>query len=324
MAQVHEATLPSGERVAVKVLHPGLERSVEVDLWLTRRLVGFFQFFFPRLDLWQLYREIEAPLREELDLEAEGRATEVLGAEVEDLGVIVPKIHWEWTTRRVLTMSFIEGVPVSDRAQLDAWGLDRREVANVYLRAFFRQAFEGGHFHCDPHPANVFCTPDGRLAMLDFGMVKRMPEAVRNGLVKELLGGFLNNPDLYADGLMDRGVVQERERPQVLAFARTTFSDEAMRATLFDHDPQSDGDVAMVMRHLTGLLKSLETFRTPQDQVMFMRALGIVIDVCREIYPEISVSDLARPIVVPMLPVFLQENPEYMPWAMETMKRLQA
>ncbi|MFT7623905.1 MAG: putative unusual protein kinase regulating ubiquinone biosynthesis (AarF/ABC1/UbiB family), partial [Myxococcota bacterium] len=239
MAQVHAATLPSGERVAVKVLHPGLERSVAVDMWLLRRLVSFFQLFMARFDLWQIYKEIDRPLRKELDLEAEGRATELLGGEIADLGVIVPTIHWPLTTRRVLTMSFIDGVPLSDRAQMDAWGVDRRALMVVYLRAFFRQAFEGGHFHCDPHPANAFCTPTGALALIDFGMVKQIPEQVRNGLVKEMLGAFLNHPEMYADGIIDRGVVDRRERDRLIEFARETFADEAMRATIFDHDPQS-------------------------------------------------------------------------------------
>lgn len=300
MAQVHRARLKSGEDVAVKVLHPGLERSVAVDLFLLRRLMGFLGFFYRTLDLKQLYREVEEPLLEEMDLLAEGKATEEFGATLKDLDVVVPEIYWERSSRRVLTMSFIEGVRVDQREQMDEWGVDREAFARTFLQAFIRQAFETGYFHCDPHPANAFCTPDGRLALIDFGMVKRVPEKVRLGMIKELLGGFFNDPNMYADGLIQREVVDASERDKLVAFASEMFSDEAVRATVFDHNPERSEDVMAVVGRVNQLVKGLDTFRSPQDQLMYMRALGIVIDVSIEICPERSHSELTRPVVMPI------------------------
>ena len=91
---------------------------------------------------------------------------------------------------------------------------------------------------------------------------------------------------------------------------------------LFDHDPEQGADAVMVVGRIKGLVNELDTFRTPQDQLMFMRALGIVIDVCREVYPEETVSEIVRPIVLPLLPRFLQENLQYIPWMMEQMKEV--
>jgi len=319
MAQVHKATLPDGREVAVKVLHPGLERSVDIDMFLLRRLVGFMSLLVKWIDLRQMYREIEGPLRMELDMEAEGRAAEELGAALSDLEVKVPEIHWDFTTRRVLTMEFLDGTNINNLGVIDGWGVDRRALVSTYLAAYFRQAFEGGFFHCDPHPANAFCLRDGRLALLDFGMVKRIPDRVRLGLVKEIIGGFFNNPEMYADGLIDRGVVGERERHKIEAFARETFSDERLRSTIFDHVQQNDGDIPMVIGKVGELVRTLETFRTPHDQLMFMRALGIVIDVCREAYPEATVSELSTPVVLPVVMRFLQEHPQYMEWGMKAL-----
>jgi predicted unusual protein kinase regulating ubiquinone biosynthesis (AarF/ABC1/UbiB family) len=314
MAQVHRALLKTGEEVVVKVLHPGLEKSVEIDLWLTRRMIGVLRLIFRQVDLRQLYREAEIPLREELDLIHEGKATEEMAGPLAELDVVVPKVYWEFTSRRMLTLSFIDGVSLSNRAQMDEWKVDRKALMETYLRAFFRLAFEDGYFHCDPHPANAFCMRDGRLALLDFGMVKRMPEYVRVGLVKEILGGFFNNETLYADGIIERGVVDESERETLESFAREIFTDEKMRSAVFDHD-LSEGDISVLLGKLLGLLKDLKTFKTPQDQLMFLRALGIVIDVCREVYPEESVSDLSRRVVMPVFMSFLQDHPQYMEWA---------
>jgi len=311
MGQVHEARLPGGEKVAVKVLHPGLERSVEIDLWLMRRLLGLVSRFVRKVDLMELYKQAEEPLRRELDLLQEGQATEEIGRELAAIGVRVPRVYWRHSTQHVLTLEFIEGCKLDDLAQMRAWGVDRKKLMQSYLAAFLRQSLEGGYFHCDPHPANAFCTPQGELVLLDFGMVKRLPETVRGGLLKEVLGSFFNNPKLYADGIIERGVVHESERATLERFAADVFSDPNMRSAIFDHDVKRDGDMKQLSGKMGDLLSKLKTFRTPQDQLMFLRALGIVIDVCREVYPEESTSQLVLPIAMPIFTRFMQEQPQY-------------
>jgi ubiquinone biosynthesis protein len=311
MGQVHEARLPTGEKVAVKVLHPGLERSVEIDLWLMRRLLGVVSRFVRKVDLMELYAQLEEPLRRELDLLQEGQATEEIGRELAAIGVRVPKVYWRHSTQNVLTLEFIEGCKLDDKAQMREWGVDRKKLMQSYLNAFLKQSLEGGYFHCDPHPANAFCTPQGELVLLDFGMVKRLPESVRSGLLKEVLGSFFNNPRIYADGIIERGVVQESERATLERFAADVFTDPNMRSAIFDHDVKRDGDMKQLSGKMSDLLGRLETFRTPQDQLMFLRALGIVIDVCREVYPEESTSQLVTPLAMPIFARFLQEHPQY-------------
>ncbi|MGZ3421982.1 MAG: ABC1 kinase family protein [Polyangiales bacterium] len=309
MAQVHVARLRTGEKVVVKVQHPGLERSVAIDLALMGVLFRVLGFVFRRVDLGVILRESAEPLRRELDLVLEGKATEALARELEPLDVIVPKVYWSHTSRRVLTLEFIEGTNIDRHEQLDLWSVDRAAIVGVYLRAFLHQAFVGGTFHADPHPGNVFCTPEGRLAMLDFGMVKTLPENVRNGLMKEVFGGFFNNPKLYVDGLIEKGAIGEPDRAKVEAWAQQTFSNSAMRGLIFDH--QVDKSAAMSLFGGLSELLDLPTFRTPSDNLMFMRALGIVIDVCKEVAPGVSPSALAGPIMMPILADFIAKNPEY-------------
>lgn len=311
MGQVHAARLHTGERVVVKVLHPGLERSVEVDLWLIRTMFRVLGRFVKKLDLMQLYRESEEPLRKELDLLAEAHATEEMGRQLAPMGVRVPRVHWRYSTRRLLTLEFIEGTKLDDLAKISEWKVDRTRLMQQYLRAFLEQALEGGFFHCDPHPANAFVTPSGELVLLDFGMVKRLPDVIRAGLYKEVLGSFFNNPTLYADGIIMRGVIEERDRGHLERFAREVFSDPDMRSAIFDHDVKRDGDMKQLSGKMGALLEQLETFKTPQDQLMFLRALGIVIDVCREVVPEMPVSQLVAPIAMPLLQRFLAKHPQY-------------
>ena len=311
MAQVHVAKLHTGEKVVVKVQHPGLERSVAIDLALMRLLFWVIALFVRRIDFRQVLSEAEEPLRRELDLHLEGKATEELGIELRPLGVIVPKVYWEYTSRRVITLEYIDGVNVDKTDQIRAWNVDRRALMETYVRSFWVQAFGGGLFHADPHPGNVFCTRDGRLALLDFGMVKRLPENVRSGLQKELFGGIFNHPKLYADGLIEKGAMREPDRAKVEAWATKMFSDPKMRGMLFDHNLEDGAEMTDLFGSVLGMVDGLETFETPQDNLMFMRALGIVIDVCKEVVPEIPVSQLAMPLLLPLLMELVAKSPEY-------------
>jgi predicted unusual protein kinase regulating ubiquinone biosynthesis (AarF/ABC1/UbiB family) len=167
-----------------------------------------------------------------------------------------------------------------------------------------------GTFHADPHPGNTFCTPEGKLVLLDFGMVKELPDHVRQGLLKELFGSFFNNPRLYVDGLIEKGAIGEGDRAVVEERARAAFSDPELRALMFDHRIENKSaaeNVVSLLRDLT----DLPTFRTPTDNLMFMRALGIVIDVCKELAPEASPSQIATPVLAPILREFMMTNPHY-------------
>jgi predicted unusual protein kinase regulating ubiquinone biosynthesis (AarF/ABC1/UbiB family) len=310
MAQVHAARLKTGEKVVVKVLHPGLERSVAIDLALMGLLLRAVSLFFRKVDLLIILRESEEPLRRELDLELEGKATEEIGRDLERIGVLVPKVHWPTTRRRVITLGFIDGANVDCLPKLRAWNVDRVALMQSYLGAFLYQGFVTGLFHADPHPGNVFATPEGKLAMLDFGMVKRLPEHVREGLMKETFGGYFNRPKLYVDGLIQKGAIGERDREVTEQWAKKTFADPAARGVIFDHDPKHAGAVKSLVSGLKDLVE-LESFQTPLDNVMFMRALGIVIDVCKEVAPETSPSELAAPVMLPILMKFMEDHPEY-------------
>lgn len=322
MAQVHIAKLRTGEKVVVKVQHPGLERSVAIDLALMRLLFWVIALFVKRIDFRQVLSEAEEPLRRELDLHLEGKATEALGAELRSLGVIVPKVYWQYTSRRVITLEYIDGVNVDKLDEIRSWNVDRRALMETYVRSFWLQAFGGGLFHADPHPGNVFCTRDGRLALLDFGMVKRLPENVRNGLQKEIFGGIFNHPKLYADGLIEKGAMREPDRAKVEAWATKMFSDPKMRGMIFDHRVEDGAEMTDLFGSVLGMVDGLETFETPQDNLMFMRALGIVIDVCKEVVPEIPVSQIAMPVLLPILGEFVAKNPEYAEAAMAAAMQL--
>ncbi|HEX9669393.1 MAG TPA: AarF/UbiB family protein [Thermoanaerobaculia bacterium] len=205
LAQVHAAALPSGEEVVVKVLRPGIEVLVETDLaavGLALRLLAWSRTVRRRVDLRRLGQEIAETTRRELDLTAEGQHAERFAADFAgDPRMMVPRIYWQQTTRRTLTMEDVAAIKVTDLPGLEAAGIDRGAVARTLYDLYMRQIFEHHFVHADPHPGNLFVHPlppggeaaapgDGaavpgapfRIAFVDFGMVATVPERLREPL----------------------------------------------------------------------------------------------------------------------------------------------
>lgn len=206
MAQVHCAVLPDGTDVIVKVQRPDLERTVEADIAVLKRLVRMLSGLLPALralNLAELVDEFSVTLRGELDFEQEARNAERF-AELnrgEPL-VYVPRIFWHATTRRVLTMEHSTG----QRADAPHGASeDPRALAQSLMRVFLAQVFEQGVFHADPHPGNVFVLPDGRLCFHDFGAIGELSPRVQESLRQLFLAVMARDPDWVASAYIGMG-----------------------------------------------------------------------------------------------------------------------
>lgn len=311
MGQVHRARLKTGEDVVVKVLHPGVELSVAIDLWVTKSTLRVLNRFAGKIDLMQIFKESEAPLLKELDLLHEAQATEQLGKVLRPMGVGVPRVFSQYSSRRILTLEFVEGVTLDNLDQMKAWNVDRVALARTFLRAFLHQSLGGGYFHADPHPGNAFCTPEGKLILLDFGMVKRLPEKVRLGLMKEWMGAFFNNPKMYVDGVIETGTIGEEDRTLLEETAARMFSDERMRNAAFNQILDDKTAAQDLVSESASIIGQLKTYKMPQDEVMFLRAFGICFGVVKELVPEMKLMDVAMPVYMEVFQKVIRENPQY-------------
>ncbi|HEY7269365.1 MAG TPA: AarF/UbiB family protein [Dehalococcoidia bacterium] len=180
LAQVHRAVLRDGRVVAVKVQYPNIERLVDADLKNIAIFVRVLNQLDKTADFRFIAEEMANMIPRELDFINEGRNAEAIAANfkgVEDVGV--PAIYWEYSTRRVLTMEFIEGIKVTDVQALRAAGIDTGDVAKLIIVAFAEMMLHHGLFHADPHPGNLLVAPGPRLVMVDFGQVKQISPAFR-------------------------------------------------------------------------------------------------------------------------------------------------
>jgi ubiquinone biosynthesis protein len=188
LAQVHQATLPRGEEVVVKVQRPDIEETIEVDLVILFDLAHLVQ---ERTSLGEIYELVEIAeefaftLRNEMDYRREGHNAERFRRNFADETTLyIPKVYWDYTTQRVLTLERISGIRIDDVAAMDATGVDRRQVAKNAARVVIKEVLEDGFFHADPHPGNFFVMDRAVIGAMDFGMVGHLDQRDRDNLVR--------------------------------------------------------------------------------------------------------------------------------------------
>src|SRR5688572_2627178 len=296
LGQVHEARALDGRHLALKVLYPGIERSVAVDLAMARLALWLFDWV-AIADLREVYRQLRASLRGEMDYLREGRAAEEIARNLSRDAALwshlrVPQIHWDLTTQRVLAMEFIDGVKITDapvaREDLVAWA----------SRAFLHMMFRDGFFHCDPHPGNLIVDRAGRIAIIDFGMNERLAPDVLAAVRDHLRASVLRDRELFASSLVAAGAIDERDLPVAREIAGLAFD-----PSLYNLTPQEVAGLDFT-RHfvrLRGQLGRLHSFRLPPGVVMWSRAISILYGLVVELAPGLRPLDLFGPYVMEFL-----------------------
>ncbi|MGL5941315.1 MAG: ABC1 kinase family protein [Waterburya sp.] len=199
LGQVYKGRLKTGEEVAVKVQRPDLNRRITLDIYIMRAIAGWIQDNVKqvRSNLRAIIDELAERIFEETNYNQEGRNADKfkeLYGYIEE--IYVPKIYWEYTGKRVLTMEWISGTKLTDIEAVQAQGIDATHLVEVGVECSLRQLLEHGFFHADPHPGNLLAMADGRLAYLDFGMMSRIKPYQRYGLIEAVV--HLVNRDFEA------------------------------------------------------------------------------------------------------------------------------
>jgi ubiquinone biosynthesis protein len=303
LGQVHAATAADGRALAVKVLYPGIERSVAVDLAMTRLALWLFDFFVVP-DLGALYGEIARSLRAEMDYRQEGRAAEEVARNLAHdpeiaRHVRVPQIHWDLSAQRVLAMEFIEGVKINDPSLADPGAkVSRDELVARASRAFLHMIFRDGFFHCDPHPGNLIVEPSGRIAIVDFGMHERLDPKVLAGVRSNLLAAVTRDADLYARSLIEVGAIDPADAPVARDIAALSFDPAYYNLT-----PQelASLDLPTYIARMREQMQRLRHFRLPTGLALWSRALSLLYALVVELAPGLRPLDVFGPYVLGFL-----------------------
>ena len=186
IAQVHRATLKTGEEVILKVRRPGIRKTIDADLRLLARLAEIAEGQNSELQRFQpqkIVGEFAKSIHSELDFVNECKNAERVAKNFKDHpDIIIPKIYWDYASESLNVQQFIDGISGSDLEAVDAAELDRKKLAALGGNAFMKMVFEDGFFHADPHPGNVIYLPGNQIVFIDFGMAGRLSDDRRKQL----------------------------------------------------------------------------------------------------------------------------------------------
>ncbi|MBM3935319.1 MAG: AarF/ABC1/UbiB kinase family protein [SAR202 cluster bacterium] len=292
IGQAHLATLTDGAEVVVKVRRPGVVVHVDEDLDLLLRFADTAarRFIWARQnDIPGLMREFAEALQLEMDYVREGQSAEHFAKFFEnDPTVHIPKIYWDLTTSRVITMERIKGIKVFDVGRIETAGIDRRKLAENGVRIWLRMVFESGMFHADPHPGNLFIEEDGRIGLIDFGMVGVMDDLTQDRLVEVLIAVSNNDMDRLADALMEAGVTGSPTSRDILQ--------RDLRYLLARYAGRSLGEI-----HLGRVLSEVFTvirrnrLRLPPNMFLLLKTLAMAEGMGTRIAPDFQMLPVIKP-----------------------------
>lgn len=213
IAQVHRAILLDGSDVVVKVQRPDIREQIESDINILTIIARLLDKYVPESRFFNptgIVEEFSKTVRREMDFVEEARNCCRFRKNFEhNLDVYIPKIYAEFVTERVLVMEMIEGVRIDDIKAIDEMGLDRKGLAKTGVDAYFKQILEDGFFHADPHPGNIFVMPTGMIAFLDFGIVGRVSDELKETMADTFLALIHRDFDRLIDNYVELGIVSE-------------------------------------------------------------------------------------------------------------------
>src|SRR5918995_4710829 len=292
IGQVHRAVLPNGDEVVVKVQRPNAPVQIENDLALlyqAARLIRERVRALDFIDVSDLVDEFARFIRQELDYKLEARHADTFRRNFAGSAtVVVPKVYWEYSGARLLTLEYLDGVQLAD-LELEETDLEaRRELAYRVTDTWMEMIFRHGFFHGDPHPANVLVLTDGRIGLVDFGLVGKLTAEDMTRLTRLFIDAATENVDALPRRLAELGVRYPKEREEEFATELRELYYRYYGASLADIDP------IQVIREAFALIYSMN-LHLPTRFMLLDKSIATLGGVGVELYPAFNVFEVARP-----------------------------
>lgn len=298
MAQVHAATLKTGEEVIIKVLRPNMRRIIENDLSIMHTIAKWADRYWPeirRLKPREIVKEFEHTLLDELDLQREAANAAQLRRNFEQSAILyIPEIYWDYTRYNVMVMERIHGIPVSDLSTLQAQNVDVKKLAERGVEIFFTQVFRDCFFHADMHPGNIFVSynhpRDPQYICIDFGIMGTLNDNDKRYLAENLLAFFNRDYRRVAQLHVESGWVARDTRVEEFESAIRTVCEP-----IFER-PLKDISFAQVVLRLFQVARRFQMEVQPQ-LVLLQKTLLAIEGLGRQLYPELDLWATAKPFL---------------------------
>ena len=296
IAQVHVAKLHSGEKVAVKVQKPNIEDIVETDLSIMKFIANEsdrFNTSLKHLNLPAVLHEFDKSIHKEMDFDNELMNIRHLNDNFKyNDKIIVPVIYPDYSTEKVLTMEYVEGVKLSEVIAGDDPKYNKILIADRIVRAYLKQIFLDGFFHADPHPGNIFITDDNAVCFIDFGMMGVLDDEFRQDLAELMINFSDHNIDGLINQLIRMDILNEKTDINIL---KSDLNDlfakyYGMELSRFNG----------IIEDLLFLMQKYEV-RLPNEFVLMARGLSMVENIALRLDPNINVVEYLKPIATKLI-----------------------
>ncbi len=304
LGQVHKAKLKNGEKVAVKIQRPGLREQITLDLYIVRNIAIWFKnnIGIIRSDLVALIDELGKRIFEEMDyINEANNAEKFKELHSKNNKIAVPKIYREATSRRVLTMEWIDGIKLTNIEAVKEIGIDPNQMIEIGVSCSLQQLIEHGFFHADPHPGNILAMEDGRLCYLDFGMMSKITKQSRVGLIRAVVHLVNRRFDKLSNDFVQLGFLSEEVDLKPIAPAFESVFTSALEIGV------NKMDFKAVTDDMSGIMYKFP-FKLPPYYALIIRSLITLEGIALSVDPNFKILGAAYPYFARRL--MEDENPE--------------
>jgi predicted unusual protein kinase regulating ubiquinone biosynthesis (AarF/ABC1/UbiB family) len=293
LGQVHRAKLYTGEEVVIKVQRPGLADLFNLDFKILLQLIKFCNRYarMKKYNLKAIYDEFFNLLFQEIDYIQEGKNSDKFRTNFHGYPrIIVPKVYWQYTTNKVLTLEYIPGIKINDRAALEACGININKVNETGICCYLKQLLQDGFFQVDPHPGNMAVNPDGSIIFYDFGMMAEIRTLDKNDMIKTFFAVLKKDTDEVVNTLMSMGLIEAipdmTPVRRLITFLLDKFTDKPL-------DIKALGELKSELYEMF----EQQPFRLPAQMTFILKALTTLDGIARTLNPQYNPTESAQPFV---------------------------
>lgn len=294
IGQVHKAILKDGTEVVIKVKRPNIDNIINADLAILLNIARLAENRIPEIRIYEPVEKIEEfaqNLKKELDYTLEGWNIERFKQNFDkDETIYVPKVFWDYTTKEVLTMEYIDGIKVNQIDKIEKLGLDRKKIAVNGAKSIMKQIFIHGYFHGDPHPGNILILKNSKIVFIDFGMMGRIDEQTKRKLAILITYIVNKNSHGIVDVLLDIGVANKNID---LAKFELDIDDIVNR---YYGRTLKQINIAQLINEIFLLLAKYR-INIPSNFTLLLKCIITIEGVGRELDPDFNIIEVARPFV---------------------------
>ncbi len=292
LSQVHRAKLPSGEYVAVKVQRPNIEECIKMDISILFDLARFIDKRLINSHIYQpikIVEEFSKSIKRELNFISEGHNIDKFGVNFKDSETVhIPKVYWQLTTSKILTMEYINGVKISAIDNSHNFQYDKKLISTRGADMILKQIFVDGFFHGDPHPGNIFIMENNVIALVDFGMVGRIEEKTMANMADLLIAAIDNDADKIIKSLEEMEIIGSDININNLKIEIKDFIDKYYGV------PLKQLEISVIIEEILEIMIRHQ-IKVPSDLILLVKSLVTIEGVGRDLDPDFNMVAHTKP-----------------------------